>query len=58
MFDVCLFVFTYLICLQVYRNVFGSFISAFKTYQPLLSDIKKEYENTLGQWVYKTVLLY
>ncbi|XP_028264106.1 translin-associated factor X-interacting protein 1 isoform X2 [Parambassis ranga] len=33
--------------LQVYRNVFGSFISAFKTYQPLLSDIKKEYENTL-----------
>lgn len=34
--------------LQVYRNVFDCFISAFKTYQPLLSAIKKEYENTLA----------
>ncbi|KAA8578569.1 hypothetical protein FQN60_000010 [Etheostoma spectabile] len=34
--------------LQVYRDVFGCFIKEFKTYQPLLSDIKKEYENTLA----------
>ncbi|XP_051807417.1 translin-associated factor X-interacting protein 1 isoform X3 [Acanthochromis polyacanthus] len=33
--------------LQVYRNVFGCFIKAFKTYQPLLSAIKKEYDNML-----------
>ncbi|XP_023129340.2 translin-associated factor X-interacting protein 1 [Amphiprion ocellaris] len=33
--------------LQVYRNVFGCFIQAFKTYQPLLSAIKKEYDNML-----------
>ncbi|XP_031590143.1 translin-associated factor X-interacting protein 1 isoform X1 [Oreochromis aureus] len=32
--------------LQVYRNAFECFITAFKTYQPLLSAIKKEYENT------------
>ncbi|XP_054476027.1 translin-associated factor X-interacting protein 1 isoform X2 [Anoplopoma fimbria] len=34
--------------LQVYRDVFGCFIKEFKTYQPLLSAIKKEYENTLA----------
>uniref|UniRef100_A0A3Q3M775 Translin-associated factor X interacting protein 1 n=1 Tax=Mastacembelus armatus TaxID=205130 RepID=A0A3Q3M775_9TELE len=34
--------------LQVYRNVFGCFIKEFKTYQPLLCAIKKEYENTLA----------
>nr|XP_020459929.1 translin-associated factor X-interacting protein 1 isoform X2 [Monopterus albus] len=34
--------------LQVYRKVFGCFIKEFKTYQPLLSAIKKEYENTLA----------
>ncbi|XP_055365900.1 translin-associated factor X-interacting protein 1 isoform X3 [Betta splendens] len=34
--------------LQVYRRVFGIFIKEFKTYQPLLSAIKKEYENTLA----------
>ncbi|XP_039663436.1 translin-associated factor X-interacting protein 1 isoform X1 [Perca fluviatilis] len=34
--------------LQVYRDVFGCFIKEFKTYQPLLSGIKKEYENTLA----------
>lgn len=34
---------------QVYRDVFGCFIREFKTYQPLLSAIKKEYETTLGQ---------
>lgn len=34
--------------LQVYRSVFGCFINAFKTYEPLLSAVKKEYENTLG----------
>ncbi|XP_022605571.1 translin-associated factor X-interacting protein 1 [Seriola dumerili] len=34
--------------LQVYRDVFGHFIKEFKTYQPLLSAIKKEYENTLA----------
>ncbi|KAM9753244.1 translin-associated factor X-interacting protein 1 isoform 1-T2 [Menidia menidia] len=34
--------------LQVYRNVFGCFISAFRTYQPLLSAIKNEYENALA----------
>ncbi|XP_070828897.1 translin-associated factor X-interacting protein 1 isoform X1 [Chaetodon trifascialis] len=34
--------------LQVYRNVFGHFIKEFKTYQPLLSAIKKEYETTLA----------
>ncbi|XP_047452147.1 translin-associated factor X-interacting protein 1 [Mugil cephalus] len=34
--------------LQVYRGVFGCFINAFKTYQPILSAIKKEYENTLA----------
>ncbi|GAA6221259.1 translin-associated factor X-interacting protein 1 isoform X2 [Lates japonicus] len=34
--------------LQVYRNVFGCLIKEFKTYQPLLSAIKKEYENTLA----------
>ncbi|XP_040893409.1 translin-associated factor X-interacting protein 1 [Toxotes jaculatrix] len=34
--------------LQVYREVFGCFIKEFKTYQPLLCDIKKEYENTLA----------
>ncbi|XP_049928940.1 translin-associated factor X-interacting protein 1 isoform X1 [Epinephelus moara] len=34
--------------LQVYRDVFGLFIKEFRTYQPLLSAIKKEYENTLA----------
>ncbi|XP_072241401.1 translin-associated factor X-interacting protein 1 [Leuresthes tenuis] len=34
--------------LQVYRNTFGCFISAFRTYQPLLSAIRTEYENTLA----------
>ncbi|XP_075962645.1 translin-associated factor X-interacting protein 1 [Anarhichas minor] len=34
--------------LQVYCDVFGRFIKEFKTYQPLLSAIKKEYENTLA----------
>nr|XP_046249797.1 translin-associated factor X-interacting protein 1 isoform X2 [Scatophagus argus] len=34
--------------LQVYRDVFGCFIKEFKTYQPLLSAIKKEYESTLA----------
>nr|XP_020499920.1 translin-associated factor X-interacting protein 1 isoform X1 [Labrus bergylta] len=33
--------------LQIYRDVFGRFIKEFKTYQPLLSAIKKEYENIL-----------
>ncbi|XP_041794514.1 translin-associated factor X-interacting protein 1 [Chelmon rostratus] len=34
--------------LQVYRHVFGHFIKEFKTYQPLLLAIKKEYETTLA----------
>ncbi|XP_070763176.1 translin-associated factor X-interacting protein 1 [Enoplosus armatus] len=34
--------------LQVYRDVFGCFIKEFKTYRPLLSAIKKEYEKTLA----------
>ncbi|XP_029290079.1 translin-associated factor X-interacting protein 1 [Cottoperca gobio] len=34
--------------LQVYRDAFGCFIKEFRTYQPLLSAIKKEYENTLA----------
>ncbi|XP_037622010.1 translin-associated factor X-interacting protein 1 isoform X1 [Sebastes umbrosus] len=34
--------------LQVYRDIFGCFIKEFKTYQPLLSAIKKEYDNTLA----------
>ncbi|KAK5867894.1 hypothetical protein PBY51_012350 [Eleginops maclovinus] len=34
--------------LQVYRDAFGCFIKEFKTYQPFLSAIKKEYENTLA----------
>ncbi|XP_041853039.1 translin-associated factor X-interacting protein 1 isoform X2 [Melanotaenia boesemani] len=34
--------------LQVYGNVFSCFMSACRTYQPLLSAIKKEYENTLA----------
>ncbi|XP_059190797.1 translin-associated factor X-interacting protein 1 [Centropristis striata] len=34
--------------LQVYRDVFGCFIKEFKTYQPLLSAIKKEYETTIA----------
>ncbi|KAK5902750.1 hypothetical protein CesoFtcFv8_007979 [Champsocephalus esox] len=34
--------------LQVYRDAFGCFIKEFKTYQPLLSAIKREYENTLA----------
>ncbi|TNN38898.1 Translin-associated factor X-interacting protein 1 [Liparis tanakae] len=34
--------------LEVYRDVFGCFIKEFRTYQPLLSAIKKEYENTLA----------
>ncbi|XP_045892534.1 translin-associated factor X-interacting protein 1 isoform X2 [Micropterus dolomieu] len=34
--------------LQVYRNVFDCLIKEFKTYQPLLSAIKKEYEKTLA----------
>ncbi|XP_053283178.1 translin-associated factor X-interacting protein 1 [Pleuronectes platessa] len=34
--------------LQVYRHIFGCFIKEFKTYQPILSAIKKEYENTLA----------
>ncbi|KAK2918197.1 translin-associated factor X-interacting protein 1 isoform X2 [Channa argus] len=34
--------------LQVYRNVFVFFIKEFKTYQPILSAIKREYENTLA----------
>ncbi|XP_034541673.1 translin-associated factor X-interacting protein 1 isoform X2 [Notolabrus celidotus] len=33
--------------LQIYRNVFGRFIKEFTAYQPLLSAIKKEYENTI-----------
>ncbi|XP_047189120.1 translin-associated factor X-interacting protein 1 isoform X2 [Scophthalmus maximus] len=34
--------------LQVYRDIFGCLIKEFKTYQPVLSAIKKEYENTLA----------
>ncbi|KAF7660135.1 hypothetical protein LDENG_00287470 [Lucifuga dentata] len=34
--------------LQVYRDVFDCFIKEFQTYQPLLSAIKKEYDNTLA----------
>ncbi|KAM9351913.1 translin-associated factor X-interacting protein 1 [Symphorus nematophorus] len=34
--------------LQVYRDAFGNFIKEFKTYQPLLSAIKKEYETALA----------
>ncbi|XP_051239228.1 translin-associated factor X-interacting protein 1 isoform X2 [Dicentrarchus labrax] len=34
--------------LQVYRDVFGCFIKEFKTYKPLLSAIKTEYEVTLA----------
>ncbi|XP_062245473.1 translin-associated factor X-interacting protein 1 isoform X1 [Platichthys flesus] len=34
--------------LQVYRHIFGCFIKEFKTYQPILSAIKREYENTLA----------
>ncbi|XP_068458587.1 translin-associated factor X-interacting protein 1 [Clinocottus analis] len=34
--------------LQVYRDVFDCFIKEFRTYQQLLSAIKKEYENTLA----------
>ncbi|XP_027141540.1 translin-associated factor X-interacting protein 1 isoform X2 [Larimichthys crocea] len=34
--------------LQVYRHAFGCFIKEFKTYQPLLSAIKQEYEKTLA----------
>ncbi|XP_029909941.1 translin-associated factor X-interacting protein 1 isoform X2 [Myripristis murdjan] len=34
--------------LQVYRNVFGRFIKEFRTYQPLLSLIQKEYDNTIA----------
>ncbi|XP_021172308.2 translin-associated factor X-interacting protein 1 isoform X1 [Fundulus heteroclitus] len=34
--------------LEVYRNVFSRVINAFTTYQPLLSAIKTEYENTLA----------
>lgn len=51
-FFVCLYILNqYLLLhwLQVYREAFGHFIKEFKTYQPLLSAIKKEYENTLGQ---------
>ncbi|KAI8593023.1 hypothetical protein BDZ88DRAFT_476679 [Geranomyces variabilis] len=33
--------------LQVYREVFERFIEEFKTYQPLLSDVKLEYERAL-----------
>lgn len=40
----------YLLWPQVYRDVFALFIKEFKTYQPLLSDIKREYETTLGKW--------
>ncbi|KAF3854406.1 hypothetical protein F7725_022461 [Dissostichus mawsoni] len=34
--------------LQVYQDAFGCFIKEFKTYQPLLSAIKREYENTIA----------
>ncbi|RVE72067.1 hypothetical protein OJAV_G00058140 [Oryzias javanicus] len=34
--------------LQIYRNVFDQFISAFTTYQPLLCTIKKEYDNIIA----------
>ncbi|XP_076848029.1 translin-associated factor X-interacting protein 1 [Brachyhypopomus gauderio] len=34
--------------LQAFREVFDYFIEAFKTYKPLLSAIKKEYDATLG----------
>lgn len=34
---------------QIYRDVFRCFIKEFKTYQPLLSAIQREYETTLGQ---------
>ena len=43
---------SFLWILQVYRNAFGCFIGAFRTYRPLLSAIKTEYENTLGQYGY------
>ncbi|TPX62288.1 hypothetical protein PhCBS80983_g00512 [Powellomyces hirtus] len=33
--------------LQVYREVFDRFIGEFKTYEPLLSDVKREYELAL-----------
>lgn len=39
--------------LQVYRDTFYFFIKEFKTYQPLLSAIKKEYENTLAYQQYQ-----
>ncbi|XP_026859824.2 translin-associated factor X-interacting protein 1 isoform X1 [Electrophorus electricus] len=34
--------------LQAYREVFDYFIEAFKTYKPLLSAIKREYDTTLS----------
>jgi len=34
---------------QPYREIFEFFIDNFKTYKPLLSAIKNEYEATLGK---------
>lgn len=33
--------------MQVFREVFQSFIGEFKAYEPLLSDIKREYDTTI-----------
>jgi Translin-associated factor X-interacting N-terminus len=33
--------------MQVYREIFENFIGEFKAYQPLLSDIKREYDITI-----------
>lgn len=40
----------YLCTLKAYREVFDYFIEGFKTYKPLLSAIKNEYEITLGMY--------
>ncbi|KAG7521923.1 hypothetical protein JOB18_009736 [Solea senegalensis] len=34
--------------LQVHRDIFGCYIKEFQTYQPILSAIRKEYENMLA----------
>lgn len=40
--------------MKAYREVFDCFIEDFKTYKPLLSAIKNEYEITLGMYTFST----
>lgn len=38
--------------MKVYQEVFGYLIDEFKTYKPIFSAIRKEYDITLGMYFY------